>query len=37
MIMKKVDEMERFQNEKSAVYAFVFYDLALSGHCSIFQ
>lgn len=29
MIMKKVDEMERFQNEKSAVYAFVFYDLAL--------
>ncbi len=29
MNIKKADEMERFQNEKSAVYAFAFYGLAL--------
>lgn len=29
MNIEKVDEMERFQNEKSAVYAFMFYDMAL--------
>ena len=29
MIIRKADEMERFQIEKSAVYAFAFYDLTL--------
>lgn len=29
MIIRKADEMERFQSEKSAVYAFAFYGLAL--------
>ena len=29
MIIKKADEMERFQSEKSSVYAYAFYGLAL--------
>ena len=29
MKLKKPDEMEKYQNEKSAGYAFIFYSLAL--------